>query len=109
MILFLDMEKQEWRGKFKRGDWWRSTEPGVCGVCKCRSNLWQMAGGMTYGPRLVCPGRRKLPASHATLDKKITLVHEGALPKSINVELLKEIKEMRAKFAREVKPDVVLK
>jgi hypothetical protein len=99
------MEKEEWRGRFKRGDWWRSTQPTTCGICGCKSNLWQMAGGMTFGPRLVCPGRTKFDELHETLEEKIDAVDDGVLPKSVIVELREEIKEIRDKFAKEVKPD----
>lgn len=53
-----NMEEQEWRkGKFKRGDQWRSQEVSECTVCGTRTNLWTMAGYPGMGPRLRCPGR----------------------------------------------------
>lgn len=48
------MEEQEWqKGKFKRGDRWRSKEVSECTICGTRTNLWTM---MPMAPKLRCPG-----------------------------------------------------
>ena len=48
------MEEQEWRkGKFKRGDQWRSKEVSECRICGTRTNLWTM---VPMAPKLRCPG-----------------------------------------------------
>jgi hypothetical protein len=39
--------------------------------------------------------------------KKIVAVNEGVMPKSVIAELREEIKEIRAKFAKEIISDVV--
>lgn len=49
-----NMEEQEWRkGKFKRGDQWRSKEVSECTICGTRTNLWTMT---RMAPKLRCPG-----------------------------------------------------
>jgi hypothetical protein len=115
VIKGIDMEKKEWRGRFKRGHAWRSTTVATCGVCGCKSNLWEMGGYPGMGPRLVCPGNRRFHDLHDNLSKKQSQVHwndfgvsGSILPKSVIEELEKEIEEDRVKFQKKVKPDVIL-
>lgn len=54
-----NMDKDEWRkGKFRHGDFWRSTVAYKCRICHVKTNEWHMGGYPGMGPKLLCPGDR---------------------------------------------------
>lgn len=113
MIQYVDLGKDEWHGRFERGDVFRTLKPSTCGVCGCKSNLYEMGGYPTRGPRLICPGDRKYPQLHEAMERKQdTLAFNGRygiamLPRTVIADLKKELANDRKKF-KKIKPDVVL-
>ena len=113
LVQYVDFNKNDWHGKFKRGDVFRSLEASICGVCGCKSNKWEMGGYPGLGPRLVCPGNRKFPELHEEMSRKRQTIdlngHYGmtALPRAVLAELKVELEEDKKKFVR-IKPDVKL-
>ena len=57
-----------------------------------------MTVGSTIGIKtiLVCPGKNKYPELHEKIDKKQALLHDDALPASVQEEIVLELKGLRA-------------
>ena len=109
-----NMESDEWRGKFNRGDRWRSIDIYQCQICDVKTNLWIMGGYPGMGPRLVCIGTEY--KEHEKLENKLKnriIEYEEAITKlsqnldnplinSLNIEknLLENIiQDLRSKFS----------
>lgn len=50
-----NMDRQEWREVFTKGDSWRSDTIHKCEICHTKINRWVMAGYPSCGPRIWCP------------------------------------------------------
>lgn len=83
----MDLKVQEWRkGKFQRGDTWRSRAIYQCEICHTQSNRWIMGGWPGMGPRIVCEGTQyqeheeleQTLEEYASLDRKIKTYQETA-------------------------------
>lgn len=105
MAKLINMEKDEWRGKFKKEDTWRSTKAYGCDICGCKSNEWVLGGYPCVAPHLCCPTIEKRFSLHEKLREKIWKLEEEGHPKIYTVALKQEIKGLRKKF-EVIKPNV---
>lgn len=90
-------------GKSERG------KTSTCGICGCKSNLWETVGNTMIGIKtvLVCPGRKRYPDLHERISNKQDLLYDDGLPASVQEEIVLELLELRARIAV-VGSDVVL-
>lgn len=89
-------------------DKFHSDEAIECGVCGCKSNLFEMRyfRCAPIGKRIVCPGDKEKPELHyrldSLLDNRVDFREEGH-PYIYVLFLDREIKKIRKKF-RGIKP-----
>jgi hypothetical protein len=97
---------EHWEDALRR-DWARvgTEERGrtaSCGVCGCRSNLWETVGNTMIGIKtiLVCPAKSREPQLHERIAGKQGLLYDDNLPASAQKELVLELKALRAEIQR---------
>jgi hypothetical protein len=96
---------EDWK---KVGRKYRSEAIRECGICGCKSNLWQTFGSTMIGIKtfLMCPGDRDCPDLHDVLRKKRDLIFDHPeLPASVRRELETEAARIK-QFFRNVSPDI---
>lgn len=100
----IDMDREEWRGRFSHGEMWRSGEQQECPVCGCLSDVWVLNGGGRWPswPGLVClvflQDDKELRELHWTLQKKVENLADLAHPESYVAELRREVRELSARI-----------
>src|SRR5574338_878173 len=90
-----------------REDWARvgKTERGelrACGICGCKSDLWETVGGFSIGikSKLVCPGQTLEPALHERIAEKQQLLNDDSLPNGVLEDIILELWQLRATIQR---------
>lgn len=97
---------EDWNKKVGRK--YRSEAIRACGICGCKSNLWQTFGSTMIGIKtfLMCPGKRDYSELHEVLQKKQDLLYNHPeLPASTRRELETEAARIK-KFFKNVPPDI---
>ncbi len=82
---FITSEQKEldpdWYDNLKPGDYFRTGNPVICGICGCPSDYWELVRWM-----------------HMKIDRKKDLLYEDALPDSALEKVAIEIIRMRVQI-----------